>query len=81
MMIRDTGIRPSELMRARVSDLDFDARTLEIGERNSKTNRRRYVGLTSELIAELGRHIMQNHLDKSAHLNYKKHEEAPRAFP
>lgn len=62
MMIRDTGIRPSEMFRARVSDLDFEARTLLIGERNSKTNRRRYVGLTSELITELGRHIMQNHL-------------------
>lgn len=62
MMIRDTGIRPSELMRARISDLDFEARTLLIGERNSKTNKRRYVGLTSELIAELGRHIMQNNL-------------------
>lgn len=68
MMIRDTGIRPSELMRARISDLDFKARTLLIGERNSKTNRRRYVGLTSELIAELGRHIMQNHLQPDMQL-------------
>lgn len=62
MMIRDTGIRPSELFRARVQDLDFEARTLEITTRSSKTNRRRYVGLTSELQAELRRHIAQNYL-------------------
>lgn len=61
-MIRDTGIRPSELFRARVQDLDFEARTLEITTRSSKTNRRRYVGLTSELQAELRRHIAQNYL-------------------
>ena len=65
MMIRDTGIRPSELFRARVEDLDFEARTLLISERSSKTNRRRYVGLTSELIADLRRHLMENHLQSN----------------
>lgn len=62
MMIRDTGIRPSEMFRAKVQDLDFDAHTLEVTAKNSKTERRRFVGLTLELERELRQLILRNQL-------------------
>lgn len=50
------------MFRAKVEDLDFHAHTLEVRMRNSKTNRRRFVGLTPELERELKKLIAENHL-------------------
>lgn len=62
MTIRDTGLRPSEMFRAQVLDLDFTAHTLEVRQKNSKTGKRRYVGLTPELDQALRLMIERNNL-------------------
>jgi integrase len=51
--IRDTGMRPSEMWRAVVADVDFAAHTLTVRAKNSKTGRKRIVGLSAELETEL----------------------------
>lgn len=53
LMIKDTGMRPSEMFRLKLQNLDLKVGTVEVTVKNSKTGKRRIVGLTRELQAEL----------------------------
>lgn len=46
VVLRDTGLRPAELWRLCVSDVDLTRRLLTVHARNAKSNRSRLVGLT-----------------------------------
>jgi integrase len=65
MCIRDTGMRPSEMWRALVEDADFATHTLTVKAKNSKTGRKRIVGLSADLEAELKQLIEGNCLRPS----------------
>ena len=53
LCIRDTGMRPAEMFRLQVGSVDLAAGTIEVLAQNSKTGRRRLVGISQELRAEL----------------------------
>ena len=63
ILLRDTGLRPSEAFRALVSDVDFTPpATIHIRQMNSKTGRPRLVGLTQEAAAALAELIQAGQL-------------------
>lgn len=63
ILLRDTGLRPSEAFRALVSDLDLTPpATITVRQMNSKTGRPRLVGLTDEALFTLREMIERNHL-------------------
>lgn len=53
LCIRDTGMRPAEMFRLRAGSVDLAAGTIEVLAQNSKTGRRRLVGISEDLRAEL----------------------------